>query len=282
MRWVVGLLLVFAAVLKAAQLVIEPTAALVGRSGSLLLPTQVGVELGVGLLVLSGLYWRQLRWLALCLFTSFATYSFYLAVVGAASCGCFGPVEVHPWWAFWLDVAVVLGLLISIGRCHPSSTSWWQGPGWIHRHTVAMTIVGISVVSIALLVRHASPRTATTGDLPTRTGNLVILEPGQWIGKLLPIADAIDLDLTEGRWIVLLHRHDCPECQAAVPRYEELAIQQPVALVEVPPYADSHDAATGPANRARLSNDREWFVQTPVEIRLQDGVVLAVKFGDGE
>jgi hypothetical protein len=150
-----------------------------------------------------------------------------------------------------------------------------------HRAIVA-GVTAISVLGTAFLMRHMDGRTAQAGDSLTSAGGLVILEPKQWIGKPLPIADAIDLDLAQGEWIVLLHRHDCPDCQAAVPRYERLALQQRVALVEVPPYEELHASTTGAAHRGRLSSDREWFVQTPAELRLQDGVVLAVKSGHGK
>jgi hypothetical protein len=58
MRWVVGILLVSAAILKAVQLITDPTVTL--TNGRLLPSLQVGAELGIGLLALNGAYWRQL------------------------------------------------------------------------------------------------------------------------------------------------------------------------------------------------------------------------------
>jgi len=284
MRWVVGLILVFAATLKAAQLFTDPVTALATDHAHWLVPLHVGLEFGIGLLILSGLYWQQLRWLALLLFTIFAAYSLHLALGGAASCGCFGPVKLHPRWTFMLDLAVVFGLLATIYLGDRRASDQASSPRYGHSYyrVVVASIAAISLIGTALLVRHIDGRTAQAGDLLMTAGELVILEPETWVGKPLPIADAIDLDLTHGDWIVLLHRHDCPDCQAAVPRYEELARWEPVALVEVPPYEDHDASTTGAAHRARLTNDREWFVQTPVELRLQDGVVLAVKSGHGD
>jgi hypothetical protein len=276
MRWVVGLLLVFAAILKSVQFVTEPAAALV--TGRWLLSLEIGVELGVGLLALAGLYWRELRWIALLLFTCFATYSFYLAIGGAASCGCFGPLEVHPWWTFFLDLAVVLGLLFSVRR----DRAWTAAadavaprptPNSAGRPMITAAVVAVSVLGVALLGRLADHRTASAGGFSALAGDLVILEPSEWVGKSLPIADSIDLDLSSGKWIVLLHRHDCPACQEALPRYEELASRAPVAFVEIPPYGESFAPHDG--SHVRLKDDREWFVQTPVEIQLQDGIVTA-------
>jgi hypothetical protein len=49
-----------------------------------------------------------------------------------------------------------------------------------------------------------------------------------------------------------------------------------IALVEVPPFGDFHPGEAA-CIYGRLSDDREWFVQTPVEIKLRDGIVSAVK-----
>lgn len=266
MRGVVGLLLFGAGVLKAAQLIAEPALALAIPVGQFLVPLQIAVELGIGVLILSGLYWRQLRWAALMLFTTFAVYSFYLATNGATTCGCFGAIEVHPWWTFALDAVVVTGLLLSIlGRTSPPTliVSNWQV-------AFTFTLVALSIVGAIALGWFATPPAASL----TAVGDLIVLEPEDWIGMPLPIAEYLDADLSKGDWVILLHRHDCPECQEAAPRYEELAATQKIALIEMPPYGGD-PASHGTALHARLPDDREWFVQTPVEIRLDDGVVVS-------
>ena len=285
MRWVVGLLLVCAAILKAVQLVTQPASTLMMPLGHWLLPMQIGVELGIGLFVLTGLYWRQLRWIALLLFSLFSAYSLYLIIGGAESCGCFGPIKVHPWWTFMLDAAVVFGLLFSARRDQELKVGANTGvprlaPFSASRRNVIAFIVGASTISTVLLGWYAIRQTTSAEGLLPMAGDLVILEPEQWVGKPLPIADAIDLDLSNGKWTVLLHRHDCPACQVQVPRYDQLGSRgQKVALVEVPPYGDSEEH-TSSCQVGRLADDREWFVQTPVEIQLIDGVVTASKTND--
>lgn len=281
MRSLVGLLLVAAAVLKAVQLITEPAAALVDPLGRGLLPVQIGTELALGLLVLSGLYWHKLRWLVLVLFTGFAGYSLYLAVTGATSCGCFGPIRIHPWWMLGLDLAVVAGLLFSTlvghGEIDPHPTGRFLMRDAPHRHR-RLIVVGATVATIiaALLFRYTDQRTAV-GEGLVSAGDLVVLEPEHWIGKRLPIAGAIDLDLSQGEWTILLHRHDCPVCQEQVPHYEQrAAMGERVALVEVPPYGD-FERHGNDCSYARLQGAHDWFVQTPVELRLKDGVVQAVK-----
>jgi hypothetical protein len=287
MRWIVGILLVTAAILKAVQLVAEPTAALLAVRGSpdlvpigsLLSPLQVGVELAIGLLALTGFYWRQLRWFALVLFIAFAAYSFHLATTGATSCGCFGPLRVHPWWTFGLDLAVVLGLILSFPTETRHLTPDTSPTSIQHRAsniTIAASFMAISILTTALLMRHLAAPTAAAEGVLQMAGELIVLEPEKWVGKTLPIAEFIDLDLSTGEWTVLLHRHDCPDCQEAVPKYEQLATTGTrVALVEVPPFGEIHPGETA-CHYGRLTEKREWFVKTPVEITLRAGVVVGI------
>lgn len=77
MRWLVGMLLIVAALLKLFELCFSPGAALAKSVfnltwSPLLLPTQIGGEFGLSLAALLGIYWRQLRWVLLALFSSFA------------------------------------------------------------------------------------------------------------------------------------------------------------------------------------------------------------------
>lgn len=280
MRLVAGLLLVLAALLKFGEVGYVAATSLPASPNAHWLPIQAGLEFGAGLLVLSGVYWRQVRWLTLLLFLAFALYSLILALNGAASCGCFGPIEIHPWWTLVLDVAVVLGLLFSnrqpsIHTVDESPVQWPPATTW---PSVTIAIAGLAIMATALVVWQGNRQSASAGNLSQSTaGDVVILNPTDWIGQPLPIAKLIDVDLSHGEWIVLLHRHDCPECQAAIRRYERLASEssdQRVALVEVPPYGEADD--TTPSCRiARLSDERTWFVTTPVEIQLVDGMVVS-------
>lgn len=274
MRWIVGVFLIGAATLKAIELLSEPAVALTSPVGPWFMSAEVGAELGIGLLMLSGLYWRRVLWPALLLFMAFAAYSLSLALGGAESCGCFGSLKVHPWWTFMLDVAIVFGLLVSVWRGRRSARLERTGG----RPIAIVAIASLSVLNTAILVHYAASRTATEDDQFSTAGDLVILEPETWVGQPLPIATAIDLDLSQGQWIVLLHRHDCPHCEEAVPIYEDLAKKagdRQVALVEVPPFDVETTTIESQCKLGRLNNDREWFVQTPVEIQLSDGIVTS-------
>lgn len=273
MRWLVGLLLLAAALLKAFQLLFDPSVLASSTADRSLLFLQVAFEYGLALLVLSGLCWQRVRWVVLVLFVGFAAYSLLLAISGATSCGCFGPVKVSPWWTFFLDTAIVLGLLLSV-RNRIQNTAPAEARFAVKNQLLAggaLFLIPLVALSPSVLASHSR----TTAGLLTEVGNLTILEPEEWIGQAFPIAPYIDVDLSHGRWTVLLHRHDCPQCQQELPKYEQLAYEEQVALVEVPPFGELVHNSSGAAVSGRLTGEREWFVQTPVEIILENGIVIA-------
>lgn len=282
MRWVAGFLVGAAGLLKAAELVFQPVLERAPDSHFYLL-AQSAVEVLLGLLVLSGYLWRTLQWHIALLFAGFACFSLYLAVNGASSCGCFGPVHFNPWWTFGLDAAVSIGLLVSafLSRL-PERESIDSGesryPRLLRSFPAFMpAAMSAFVIVVAMVFHYADGRIAVGSGISSTREGLVVLEPEKWVNQKLPIADFIDENLSSGEWIAVLHRHDCPVCQEAIRRYDELASGgHRIALIEVPPYGHS-TSVESVCRRCRLVNDREWFVQTPMEIRLQDGIVLAVK-----
>jgi hypothetical protein len=102
--------LVLAGVLKAQQLLSDPS---VGRATGFSRALLLGVaafELAFGCWLLAGLYRRATRWLALGWFTSLAAIALAQARGGAPSCACFGALHTDPWLMFAFDVAAVFAL----------------------------------------------------------------------------------------------------------------------------------------------------------------------------
>jgi hypothetical protein len=114
------------------------------------------------------------------------------------------------------------------------------------------------------------------GGTDMATEALSVLRPADWVNQVFPLTGDIvpNAMLPKGEWIIFMYRVDCPKCEAALPLYEKLAVsgRKSVLLLEVPPYAEGpvHHKS---AHHARLTGDREWYVQTPVEIRIHDGTV---------
>ena len=112
MRLFVGMLLIAASLVKALDLYLQPTAVLEDSFSRFLMPMLVGSEMGLGLSALLGISWHRLRSLIIILFSGFTGYSLLLAVQGVTSCGCFGPLDISPWWVLLLDFFVLAGLFL--------------------------------------------------------------------------------------------------------------------------------------------------------------------------
>jgi len=104
-RSALGLLLPMAGILKAHQLATEPVANTDIFSYRWSLTGRVYFELIFGVWLLSGLH-KRLTWVAAVgCFVFFSGVTLYKALSGAATCGCFGKVEVNPWYTLILDAS---------------------------------------------------------------------------------------------------------------------------------------------------------------------------------
>jgi hypothetical protein len=67
----------------------------------------------LGLWLISGFYRRPALVAALVTFVTFSAVNFFLGVLGRPSCGCFGNVQVNPWYVFTLDLLAVIAIIYS-------------------------------------------------------------------------------------------------------------------------------------------------------------------------
>jgi len=283
-RWALGLLLVAAGILKAHQLATEPVANRDIFSYRWSLTAQVYFELIFGVWLLSGLH-KRLTWLtAVGCFLFFSGVTVYKALSGAATCGCFGKVDVNPWYTLILDVSAVAALLIFRPDLSQRTTVRHYRP----RLAAATALSLASCVPAGLAMASYKPATLTAGGEAIGESRFVILEPAKWVGKPFPLLRYIDIGerLSEGKWVVLLHRDGCPDCAEAKTRYRwasaDLMAERGigVAFVGLPRSAKAHGRAPVGSDAAvaegELSaDDREWFVTTPAVACLRDGLVQA-------
>ena len=205
----------------------------------------IQLEVVLGVLLFTGIAGSIGRVIALIAFVLFASFSAYRALAGYESCGCFGAVQVHPWITFAIDL-----LLISLLTWNVRQSA--EAPART-RPTVAFAMVScllLSGTAWGLSLTFQPHSLAGDDGIVVPAGGLVILEPETWNGKKLPIAKHMspNVDLSQGDWTMLLYHHDCRDCQAALPHYEQLAAQthgRRLLLVEIPPYGDvsQHDRA---------------------------------------
>lgn len=287
-RLAVAALLLVAAVLKCWQLTTEPVIGNSWLDSRWLLMATVEFELFFGLWLLAGILPKPTWAAAVACFSLFTCVSLYKALSGHASCGCFGRVQVNPWFTSTLDLAIVASLL----RWRPSSTSplppgEGKGEGSQTLSLVPITAVLLLWLAAGLPAAYAmgsySPTTLSDAGDIIGNAEIVVLEPEKWIGKRFPLLDYIDIGdkLKEGKWLVLLYHHNCPKCQETIKDLRQvirpLGIQQ-VALVEMPPYGDSDGVANSSGMQlvhGRLDDTRvkEWFAETPILLESHDGYV---------
>jgi hypothetical protein len=226
---------------------------------------------------------RRVRLLLFMLFACFAGYATYLLTTDAKSCGCFGAVTVPPVWTLSLDIFVLTLLWKWRPQQDAADKRTIAAFGWMKWSVVYATMA--MPATIVLLARQ--PAVLSDEDSLVDMGSIVILEPETWVGQPLPIVSEVDVghELTTGEWLVVLYHHDCQKCQQATPLYRERAVQlahagdpRRIALIETPPHAAQFSKLnTIPCLEGRLSDEREWFVQTPVEITLKEGKVVDVR-----
>ena len=115
-------------------------------------------------------------------------------------------------------------------------------------------------------------------------GKIVLLQPENWAGKRLSLLPYIDIgdELSRGQWLVVFHRQDCAEMPARrsllTPHLAEEWSCRPgtrrVALVEIPARGEPLAAANSPfVVVGRLSDTKEWLVETPIALTLNSGNV---------
>jgi hypothetical protein len=289
---VLGMLLLVAAVLKGRQLLTEPVANSDIWSYRPLLILTVELELALSIWLLSGMF-KKAAWLAaLVCFSFFSVITLYKAVTGATSCGCFGSVQVNPWITlFAIDLPAVLAL--SLFRPKPVMPPRILMRIRLRHKPVKALIRQLSTplssttrfavtVFLGAIVLGVTIPILAFNEPAKVTLSYEVLEPETWVGKELPIRKNIDIgnQLTEGKWIILLFRHNCPVCLAIYDKFEKMPNsfterqdkRKRIALIEVPPYRQIGNNAKRPFFLGRLSDDRKWFVDSSL-ILLSDGII---------
>lgn len=270
-RIAVGLLLIIAAGLKAYGLWTVPGA------HQVLWAVLVFAESSLGLALLAGLWPHVIRWVAAAAMAGFTVVAVASALRGAADCGCFGPVAVHPWLTAALDAVALAALLLTRPAPEPPAA-----PSAGRRLAVVLVLSGGLALPASLLLAAQQPGTLDEDGAIEGQGRLVVLEPQTWMDRPLPLIPHIEggAALAEGAWRVLLYHHDCPDC---IERIDALADADdesapPLALVEVPPRGPLPlEPLPAEWRHLPLDDSRNWVVATPTLIHLEAGVVQSVQ-----
>jgi uncharacterized membrane protein YphA (DoxX/SURF4 family) len=180
LRIFLAAVLLTAAVLKTYELATGPVVGDGFLDSRWLLIVAVAFEISFGIWLLAGFSPRQTWAAALLCFVVFACVSLYKALSGHASCGCFGPVQVNPWYTTVFDATVVLLLLYFRPSAHVGS----RAANIALEFALMVLVIGLVIVGCGA-VRFGSFRSsiawlqgcAISVDNPAQTFNNV--DPGK-------------------------------------------------------------------------------------------------------
>jgi hypothetical protein len=247
----------------------------------------IPIELFIGLWLLSGAHLRTACGFGVLLFIAFAGFSFANIAKGATRCDCFGRSSFAPWISLTIDIIALAMLTLCAQLQAPSAPS---------RAIVQPNYV----VPARMLVRYRTRITCLLAgfgvalatpahvDLFNAKEHTIILEPDMWVGKSCPVLSRIDIgqELSHGPRTLIFYHHDCSICRDFLRRYKPPVAgipaissdRQTTTLVEMPPYGDSIvPSCYTEYLSARMSDDADWFMPTPLVVRLEDGIVTEVE-----
>lgn len=250
----------------------------------------VEAELLGSIVLLAGVFQKASWFITLAWFSALTLVSLAKGLAGKGSCGCLGRlIEVNPFLMAAFDISIVASLL----RWRPAGHPRYGASRLLVRRALAAlawTTLGIPAAYTILIY---NPTIVSDGGDVRGGGALAVLEPERWVGKRFPLLKHIDDGrlLEQGDWIVVLFRHDCDDCRAAILRYQRIVgtLAKPVCgrrmmLVEMPPYGEREESRPRDERfvAAKLANTHDWFAKTPVEMVLKDGIVVfAIEGGKG-
>ncbi len=294
--WITGIVLLVASALKIHQLLTEPIISKGFWESWEFFLIQIPLELGLGIWLISGLF-RKAGWLlGLIAFGGFIAVILHKGLIGAESCGCFGKVHVNPWITLAvIDIPIFICLAIFRPKGEKLLPPPWPRPA--HFFAIAIpTFILLPMIEYILI----------TNKPPLKTDKYEVVDPNEWIKpkplksetnepnlsveqvtqRPWPMLEYIDIrqQLQTGLWVVLLYHYDCPDCAEAIPLYEKMYASlkgnesaMNFAFIETPPYGKENQQLVSPDSevvRGRLSDEKKWFLQTPVVVVLHNGEAL--------
>ena len=223
------------------------------------------------------------RWAGIVMLGAFLPVLIGDVALGAESCGCFGSVEINPWVTLVTDVTFLLGLVflgqrdprLALGRFLPTS------------RVVAVGMWSLLSVFVAFALpagNTTDPSEVTASAAPVPTDGYYLPNYEEWIGRPfrdLEIASwitGLPVDLEVGQQYVIFFRKDCEHCHELMEIYFNGSLDWPATAIAVPerdgwPTVNLQAFPCVECRMGELPAGIDWFLQTPVLVRLADGVV---------
>jgi len=231
------------------------------------------------------------RWIGVAMLTAFIPVLVGDIALGASSCGCFGAIKVSPWVTIVTDVTFLFGLLL-FGRREPRLALSPNVPTSRVLVAGAWSLLGVVV---AFGVPAPGPAADAGSDVAsTAAGSGVALalpadgyylpQYHEWIGRSFRQLDVASWtrnlpdDIDIGSQYVIFFRKDCEHCHELMEVFFSGSLEQPTTAIAVPerygfPTENLQPFVCPDCRVAELPAGIDWFFQTPVLVRLTDGVV---------
>ncbi|MCK5378253.1 MAG: hypothetical protein KAJ78_02570 [Acidobacteria bacterium] len=207
-------------------------------------------------------------------------------MLGASSCGCFGAVTVSPWVTLIIDGGLFVGLWYFGGKA-----ASLQLAGKLP--TLPVVVAGLWVV-LSFMVGFAVGGTANGNSVRNENGaspaaelpvdGYYLPQYDSWIGRQwsdLEVSvwvEGVAPGQVEGVEYVVFYRKDCEHCHELMEAWFAGVLFAPTVAVAVPdrngfPTENLQPFDCPECFLAELPAGIDWFFQTPVLVRLENGVV---------
>jgi hypothetical protein len=276
----VGSVLLLAAALKATALISNSSPVLGPRWLWFLI---TGYESILGCLLLVGQVTPSIWAMVLSTFAMFPLIGLWASHHGAHTCGCFGGIKITVKTEVGINILMVVALMF----CRPHKIR-------SARKSMAIgALIPLTGGIATILLMHNSEPVTIENIIPADDSNqIVLLEPAKWRNKSFPLFNFLDDPgpLKRGNWRILFVHDDCPVCLGRIPAFQaesvgsaENGAGQKAAVVVVPP-VHTVDFPNAPYKKPylilRLSDKKDWFMETPCEVWMVDGLVVNVNDHD--
>jgi hypothetical protein len=287
--WITGIVLLVATALKIQQLLTEPIISDGFWESWEFFLIQIPLEAGLGIWLICGLFKKAAWLLGTIAFGGFIVITLQKGLIGAESCGCFGTIIVNPWITL-TAVDIPIFILLAIFRPKGEKLLPPPWPKAAHFFAIAIpTFILLPTIEYVLMTNKQLKPAVTewVTKSPKAAEANIPAEQNLW-----PMLEYIDIkeQLQTGLWVLLLYHNDCPDCREAIPLYEQMndsmtgnenAIN--FAFIQMPPYGNTAYPLVSPESKVtcgRLNDKKKWFLQTPVVVVLDKGMVLAAWEGE--
>ena len=130
------------------------------------------------------------------------------------------------------------------------------------------------------------PTRLGSNGLAGAEGGVIRLEPGAWVGQRLPLLPYIrgaEVDVSKGKWLVVLWHPHCGHCRTALPGIVErvAATGESTLLLNVSTRDEGEAfreavATTAGLHAARLDSSHRWSTMVPQYLQVNDGRLVSV------